>query len=268
MTRKTQPGQNEGSKAGRLAVNFKGIVLQSFTSEDRRAVPPSDATAPHKKMNSQAPVRLCLGAAFALLLAAAPALAQTRKQLAPDPAPQRVQPREQRPELRAPEGSQNSELQREGHLQRWMQSHANMSLAEQQRELQNQPGFRELPPETQRNQLNTLARLYYMNPQQRSRILDRTEALERLGPGQRQQWRDAVQRLNMLPQPRRHMMAGAIIELRELPPEQRDAVLESPAYRAQFSPDERQTLRTLLMAEPYPAVRTFTRPPYPPPPVP
>jgi hypothetical protein len=149
-----------------------------------------------------------------------------------------------------------------------MQNHSSLSLAEQQRELQNQPGFRELPPQTQRNQLNTLARLYYMNPQQRSRILDRTEALERLAPPQRQQWRDAVQRLNMLPPPRKHMMAGAIIELRELPPEQREEVLESPAYRAQFGTDERQTLRTLLMAEPYPAVRTFTRPPYPPPPVP
>ena len=63
-------------------------------------------------------------------------------------------------------------------------------------------------------------------------------------------------------------MAGAVIELRGLPPEQREAVLDSPAYRAQFSPDERQTLRAVLMGEPYPAVRTYTRPPYPPPPVP
>jgi hypothetical protein len=64
------------------------------------------------------------------------------------------------------------------------------------------------------------------------------------------------------------MMAGAVIELRELPPEQREAVLDSPAYRAQFSPDERQTLRSVLMGEPYPAVRSYSRPPYQAPPVP
>jgi hypothetical protein len=219
-------------------------------------------------MTCQAPFRLCACAAFAALLAAAPAFAQARKQLAPEAPPQRVQPQDQQPEWRAPAAPPSDELQREGHLQRWMQSHANMSLAEQQRALQNQPGFRDLPPETQRNQLNTLARLYNMNPQQRSRFLDRTEALERLAPVQRQQYRDAVRHWSMLPPPRRHLMAGAVIELRELPPEQREAVLESPAYRAQFSPDERQTLRSVLMGEPYPAVRTYTRPPYPPPPVP
>lgn len=266
MTRTPHPGKKQGSIAGRLAVNFWGI-LQSFMCEDRRAVPPSHRTTA-VTMNSQVPTRLWLGAGLVLLLAAAPALAQMRRQLAPDATQQHPQPQQEQPQFRPPERPDNTELQREGHLQRWIQNHANMSLAEQQRALQNQPGFRELPPETQRQQLNTLARLYYMNPQQRSRILDRTEALERLAPQQRQQWREAVQRLNMLPPPRKHMLAGAIIELRELPPEQRDLVINSQAYVSQFSPEERQTLRTLLMAEPYPSVRTFTRPPYPPPPVP
>lgn len=140
----------------------------------------------------------------------------------------------------------------EEHLQRWMQSHSAMSLADQQRALQNEPGFRELPAQVQQNRLNMLARLYNMNPQQRSRILSRTEVLERMAPAQRQQWRDAVQRLNSTPQPRRRMIANAILGLRELPPEQREAMLNSPAYASQFSPDERQTLHTLLTAEPYP----------------
>jgi len=263
MTCTIQPGQKEGPIAGRLAVDFKGDPLQSsIRSLGCRAVLPSQAAASHR-MTAHASIRLCLGAALALLLAAAPALAQTR--LVPEPGSRPVRPAESD---EAPRIAQNGRPpQSEEHLQRWMQSHSNMSLAEQQRALQNLPGFRELPPQVQQNRLNTLARLYYMNPQQRSRILNRTEALERLAPAQREQWREAVQRLNMLPPPRKHMLAGAIIELRELPPEQRQMALNSPSYLAQYTPEERQTLRTLLMAEPYPAVRTPRRA-YPPPPMP
>ena len=95
MTPSIQPGQKQGSVPGRLAVDFKGIGLQSLHPEDRRAVPPSERMAP-PTMKTHTPVRLCLGAAIALLLAAAPALAQARKQLAPEAPPQRVQPQEGR----------------------------------------------------------------------------------------------------------------------------------------------------------------------------
>src|SRR5438067_5564156 len=242
MTRSIQPGQKQGSVPGRLAVDFRsGVREPSISSPGPRDLPPSDSTEPHK-VSQHAPIRLCLGAAFALLLAGLPLLAQTRLAPVPQARPPRQQPAE-------PQLVQNSpRAEREDHLERWMQNHSNMSLAEQQRALQNEPGFRALPPQVQQNRLNTLARLYYMNPQQRNRILNRTEALERLAPTQREQWRQAVQRLNMLPPPRKHMLAGAIIELRELPPEQREMVLTSPTYVAQFSPYERDTLRTLLMA--------------------
>lgn len=260
MTRTIQPGQKEGSIAGRLAVDFKGGALRrSLLPLGCRVTSLSNWTAPHD-MTSRAPIRLCLGAALAVLLATAPACGQ--RNLIPEPRPARPNTHV------VTHIAQNAPPEREEHLERWMQSHSRMSLAEQQRALQNEPGFRDLPPQVQQNRLNTLARLYNMNPQQRSRILDRTEALERLAPVQRQQWRDAVQRLNMLPPPRKHMLAGAIIELRELPPEEREMVLTSPTYVAQFSPEERQTLRTLLLAEPYPALRPPSRPAYPPPPVP
>lgn len=203
-------------------------------------------------MRQYGPIRRGLGAA-ALLLATVSAWGQRN---APPP------PAEARPGRAMERPAQNAAPPREEHLQRWMQSHSGMSLAEQQRALQNETGFRELPPRVQQDRLNTLARLYNMNPQQRNRILDRTEALERMAPAQRQQWRDAVQRLNTLPQPRKRMIAGAILELREMPPEQREAALNSPTYSAQFSPEERQTLRTLLMAEPYPQARS-PQPPYP-----
>jgi hypothetical protein len=255
MTNSIQPGEKQRSASGRLAVNFYRRTFQAGSApgcgEGRSTV-----FRDLHDVIARIPIRLCLGAAFVLLFAVPPAGSQTRLAPVPDQQPVRPQPRMIQPPARPEE-----------HLQRWMESHSGMSLAQQQHALQSEPGFRELPPQIQQNRLNTLARLYNMNPRQRTRILDRAEALERLAPPQRQQWRDAVQRLNMLPPPRKHVMAGAIIELRELPPEQRDAVLASPAYQSQFSPYERQTLRTLLMAEPYPPVRA-ARPSYPPPPVP
>ena len=196
------------------------------------------------------------------MLAVAPALAQPRSPVIPTPGRPPVSGRAK------VDLAQNAVPDREEHLQRWMESHGSMSLAEQQRALQNEPGFRELPAPVQANRLKMLERLYNMNPQQRDRILDRTETLERLAPAQRQQWREAVQRLNALPEPRKHLMATTLLQLRELPPPQREAALNSPSSAAQFSPQERQTLRTLLMGEPYPPVRTPARPQSAPPPPP
>jgi len=132
-----------------------------------------------------------------------------------------------------------------------MDNHNNLSLPEQQRALQDEPGFRELPSQVQQHELNELGRLYNMDPQQRNRMLDRNEALERLTPPQRQQWRDAVQQLNALPVPRRRVMARVILDLREMSPEQRQLTVNSPNFRAQFSENERVMLSTLLAVEPY-----------------
>jgi len=135
-----------------------------------------------------------------------------------------------------------------------MENRKNLTLPEMQRDLQNSPGFRELPAQTQQEQLNTLRRLYNMTPAQRTRMLNGVEGLERLTPQQQQQWRSAVQQLHMQPVPRRTLMIRAIADLREMPPEQRQQVIDSPRFAAEFSPDERQTISTILTA--YPNART------------
>jgi hypothetical protein len=140
------------------------------------------------------------------------------------------------------------------HIPQWMANHSNLPLAEQQRDLEQLPGFHELPSQTQQRYRALLGRLNSMNPQQRARIVDRNEALERLTPTQRQQWRDAVQQLNAAPVPRRRLMARAILDLREMSPDQREQTIDSPAFGAQFAPNERSMIRTLLTAEPYPPV--------------
>lgn len=207
--------------------------------------------------------RLCCGAAF-VLLAAAPAFAGLRDPRAAPPPPvikqnRPIQSNEERPENRvvrsgppvrvSPNGPANS-AQREEHLEKWMQSHSSLSLANQQRALQNEPGFRELPRQVQQNRLNMLGRLYNMNPQQRSRMLNGVENLERLSPQQQQQWDHAVQQLHGSAVPRRSMMIHAIADLREMTPEQRQQVIDSPRFAGDFSPEERQTISTILTVYP------------------
>jgi Protein of unknown function (DUF3106) len=208
-------------------------------------------------MNLSLPSRLWLGAAF-ILFAAAPALARSPEQRASEPPPilKPSHPAPTRADARPGANAAIRSAEHQEHLAQWMEHHQNLSLADQQRALQNEPGFREFPPQVQQRELNQLARLYNMNPRQRSRMLDRNEALERLSPPQRQQWNFAVQQLTALPLPRRRLMARAILDLREMPPQQRQQVIDSPSFRGQFSDDERSTLSTLLTAEPYPPSRS------------
>jgi hypothetical protein len=149
------------------------------------------------------------------------------------------------------------------HLAQWMQRHSNLSLPQQQRALENEPGFRSLPPETQDRLRNRLVQLNNMSPEQLQRTTQRTELMERLTPDQRQQFRSSVQQLGQFPEDRRRLVAHAFRDLRELPPPQREAMLNSDRYRGQFSDQERSTLSNLLAVEPYiPAQRPADAPPF------
>jgi hypothetical protein len=207
-------------------------------------------------MNLPAPIRRITLAGLALLILA-PACAYA---FGPRPrAIERAQVRsEARPPMRSPQaqfaGSRPAAVgapmqpQREGHLEKWIENHKTLSPAEQHKALQNEPGFRELDPATQQRQLNQLDRLNSMNPQQRIRMLNGVEGLERLTPQQQQSWDHAVQQLHSVEPQRRSVMIHAIADLREMPANQRQQVIDSPAFGSQFSPDERETIRTVLTA--------------------
>jgi len=137
------------------------------------------------------------------------------------------------------------------HLAQWMDRHSNLPLAEQQKELEKEPGFRDLPPQTQQRMRDRLTQLNNMPPEQRRRILERTEVMEHLTPPQRQQVRNAMQQLGELPVDRRRLVARAFRDLREMPPPQRQAILSEDRFRSQFSDQERNTLSSLLAVEPY-----------------
>jgi hypothetical protein len=140
------------------------------------------------------------------------------------------------------------------HLGAWLARHGNLPPEQQQRALQNEPGFRSLPPETQQRLLNRLQQLNRMPPNQRQRMTDRIEAMERLSPQMRQQVRASFQQFHALPEDRQRLVRKAFRDLREYPPEQRQAMMNSRQFQAQFSPQERGILGNILAVEPYQAV--------------
>lgn len=135
-------------------------------------------------------------------------------------------------------------------LAEWMNQHSQLSAADQQRALEREPGFHDLPKPTQDRMRQRLSELDNMPPAQRQRILARNEAMSHLSPDQRSQVRGAMQQLGALPPDQRRSVARTFHDLRGLPPEQRDSALNSERYRGQFNDVQRSTLENLLRVEP------------------
>jgi Protein of unknown function (DUF3106) len=151
----------------------------------------------------------------------------------------------------SPHAGSGPKQQNQEHLAQWMDRHSNLPLADQQRALQQEPGFRDLPLPTQQHMLDRLSQLNNMPPEKRRRIIERNEAMAHLAPPQRQQVRGAMQQLGSLPEDRRRLVARAFRDLREMPEPQRQAILSSDRFRSQFSDQERNTLSSLLAVEPF-----------------
>jgi hypothetical protein len=209
-------------------------------------------------MRLHSPSRLCVGAAVVLLAVAWPAFAggfgfqppprQQARQAARQAQNSGVRPIQgpaARPMQNGVRPGQNGTA-RPG-LQRWMQEHRNLPPGEQLRQLQSEPSFRALPPETQRGVLNEMRRLQGMNPQQ----LDRRQALLQMTPLQRQQFTASVQQYAGLPPERKQLVRRAFANLRRVPPGQRQAAMNSYPLVQQLSPYEQQVLGNLLVWEPY-----------------
>jgi hypothetical protein len=137
------------------------------------------------------------------------------------------------------------------HLAEWMQRHNTLSLPEQQRALQAEPGFRDLPGATQQRLMNRLSQLNAMPPAQRERMIQHNEAMERLTPEQRTQVRFATQNWASLPPDQKFAVARSFRALRQLPPDQRAAALASGRYTAPFNAQQRAALDGLLRVEPW-----------------
>lgn len=141
------------------------------------------------------------------------------------------------------------------HLGEWLDRHRNMPIDQQLKALDNEPGFRELPAQTQQRMRDQLVKLNNMPAAARNQRIAENEALERLSEPQRQQAMNTIgqltQQVGSLPQDRQRAVKRAFRDLRTLPPNQRQQYMNSPTYRAQFSDQERNLLGRLMTVEPY-----------------
>lgn len=141
------------------------------------------------------------------------------------------------------------------HLPEWMGQHSNLTPQQQQQALEKEPGFHDLPAQTQQRMRDQLSRLNAMPPAQRERVLERNEAIEKMTPDQRVQFRSAMKQLADLPPEQRRYVARTFRGLRELTPQQRANVLASDRFD-HLTPEQRSTLNNLMKVEP------FMPPPY------
>ncbi len=135
------------------------------------------------------------------------------------------------------------------HLAEWMNQHQGMTLEQQQQALDREPGFLELPAQTQQRMHERLAQLNAMTPMQRQRMLEHAEAMERLNPKQRSEVREAMQLWSSLPIDQRRQVMRSFRELRQLPPNQRMVVMMSTRY-SWMNTAQRTALTRLIQVEP------------------
>jgi len=137
------------------------------------------------------------------------------------------------------------------HLSDWMAMHQNEPLAQQQRSLAKEPGFKTLSPDQQARMQQRLQQLNAMPPDKRAREIAHAEQMERLTPDQRQQVRGAMEQLGGLPPERRKAVANTFNNLRTMDPVKRQRWMNNPNFKARFSDQERGTLNNLLAVDPY-----------------
>ena len=130
-----------------------------------------------------------------------------------------------------------------GHAGDWLRRYKDLPPAEQERELQRDPGFRRLSPERQQLLRQRLRHFSSLPPQQQLRMLNRMETWEHLTPAQKQQARQLYGQMRQLPPDRQMAVRNAIHDLRALPPEQRERIINSPTFQNKFSEHEREMMR-------------------------
>lgn len=127
----------------------------------------------------------------------------------------------------------------------WLQQHKDLPPALQEKELENDPGFKKLSPEGQAQLRERLRKFNNLPPEQRERIIQRMQFMGTLTQEQRQHIHLAEQQFQALPDNRKAMLRGALRNLRQMPPEERQRVMQSDRFRSTFSDQEQTILKQL-----------------------
>ena len=129
---------------------------------------------------------------------------------------------------------------------KWLREHLNQSPQEQQRELQNDPEFKQLNPQQQQHLQQRLNQFNSLPPERKERMLNRMQRIESLPQDKQNLLRDSLQQFRQLPDDRRREVRHAWNSLSAMPPDQREQVMNSDRFKSTFNDQERSTLKGLL----------------------
>ncbi len=129
------------------------------------------------------------------------------------------------------------------HMGDWLRKHEDMPADQQEKALENDPTFRQLPPDRQQRLRQRLDNFNRLPQDQRDRMLQRMEIFEHLSPQQQQNVRDMSHQFRDLPADRKRALVQGFRDLEGLSPADRQRLLDSDTYRKNFSPQELQLLR-------------------------
>jgi hypothetical protein len=128
----------------------------------------------------------------------------------------------------------------------WIERLQGMSPAEQERFLQNNARFRNLPLQRQAQIRRRLRAWNALPVDERQSLIERQQIWEQLPAEQRRQVRDfLLPRWQGLPAPRRRMILAKLRELRGLDGAQRNAKLSDETFLGTMNGEDRQMLRDL-----------------------
>ncbi len=151
------------------------------------------------------------------------------------------------PDWRGPGGPPGERGQRRGpHIGQWLKKNQNLTAAQQEQKLRDDPEFQKLPPQQQQHLVERLHEFNSLPPQQRQRMLTRMDAFEHLTPDQQQQARQIFGQIRQLPDDRRQQFRRGIRQLADAPPEQRQAMLDSNDFRNNYTDNERDLMRQVV----------------------
>jgi len=129
---------------------------------------------------------------------------------------------------------------------KWLSEHLNLSPEQRQKELSNDPEFKQLDPQQQDHLRQRLNQFNSMPPEQQRRMLNRWRAMQSLPPDRQELLRNSLQQFRQLPDDRRRIVRRAWNNLRQMPPERQQQTLNSEEFRSNFNDQERTTLKGLL----------------------
>lgn len=132
----------------------------------------------------------------------------------------------------------------------WLRAHKDMPLDQQEKALENDPGFKRISPQSQAQLKERLHKFNSLPADQKDKALRNMEYWEKLTPDQKEQIRQAHQHMETLPNERRVMVRRALRNLRKMSPNERQQEFQSDKFKTTFSDQEQTILKNLAEINP------------------